>query len=96
MRAAMYYKNDDVRGIRDHRRHSSEASAAVPGSRFGDHRSAPGTGDFRGSIRDGFFTGEAQTFRNRLEDVTFRLTKVHRSSPTLGKRPPKGSNIVRT
>ncbi len=52
--------------------------------------------NFRGSIRDGGFTGEAQMFGSRLEDVTFRLTKVHRSSPTLGKRPPKGSNIVRT
>jgi hypothetical protein len=50
--------------------------------------------NFRGSILDGVFTGEAQTFRNRLEDVTFRLKKVHRSSPTSGKRSPKGAIVL--
>ena len=33
-------------------------------------------------------------FRSRLEDVTFRLTKVHRSSPTLEERPPEGAIVL--
>ena len=59
----------------------------------GDRLKFPHT-NFRGSIRGGVFTGEAQTFRNRLEDVTFRLAKVRRSSPTLGRRPPKRAIVL--
>jgi hypothetical protein len=50
--------------------------------------------NFRGLIQDGVFTGEANMFGNRLEDITFRLAKVHRQSPTLAAKPPGGAIIL--
>jgi hypothetical protein len=50
--------------------------------------------NFRGSIREGVFAGEAQMFRSQLEDVTFRLTRVHRKSPTLGQQPPEDAIVL--
>ena len=45
--------------------------------------------NFSGSIRDGVFTGKALMFFARADDVSFRLRKVRRKSPTLGAKPPE-------
>ncbi|MBP90553.1 MAG: hypothetical protein CMJ64_28230 [Planctomycetaceae bacterium] len=50
--------------------------------------------NFSGSVEDGVFSGEAQMFQNHLDDVTFRLDKVLRKSPTLGSRPPFDSGAI--
>ena len=50
--------------------------------------------NFNGSIRDGVFTGVARMFRGRVDDVRFRLTKMHRKSQTLGARPPAGGIVL--
>jgi hypothetical protein len=50
--------------------------------------------NLNGSIRDGVFTGEAHIFRNRLDDVSFRLAKLHRKSPTLGAKPPDQAVVL--
>ena len=50
--------------------------------------------NFNGSIREGVFTGEAHMFRGRLHNVKFRLTKVHRKSPTLAAKPPANAIIL--
>ena len=50
--------------------------------------------NFRGSVRDGVFTGEAHTFHGRTDRVEFRLKKVLRQSPTLGAKPPAGAIVL--
>lgn len=44
--------------------------------------------NFRGEIRDGVLSGKAEA------DVDFRLTKVFRTSSTLGAAPPEGAIVL--
>lgn len=50
--------------------------------------------NFQGSIEKRVFAGEAQMFANKLKDVTFRLVKVERQSPSLGAKPPVGAIVL--
>ena len=50
--------------------------------------------NFQGSIEKGIFIGEARMFANKLKDVTFRLARIERQSPTLGAKPPAGAVIL--
>ncbi len=50
--------------------------------------------DFQGLISDNVITGQASMFRNRFQDVTLLLSKVHRKSPTLHAKPPKGALVL--
>ncbi|MBP63997.1 MAG: hypothetical protein CMJ62_20935 [Planctomycetaceae bacterium] len=50
--------------------------------------------NFEGFIRDNVFIGEADMFLNRSQDVTMRLTKVHRKSPTLHAQPPRNAVVL--
>ena len=50
--------------------------------------------NFRGSVGEGVFTGEAHMLHSRLDDVNFRLRKMQRKSPTLGAEPPAGAIVL--
>ncbi len=59
----------------------------LKGERKGDQ--VPFTGlNFNGTIADGVFSGTAEN------DVKFELRKVHRSSPTMGLKPPEGAIVL--
>ena len=47
-----------------------------------------------GMIEDGVFRGTDLSFRNKLDDVSFEMKKVHRESSTLGAKPPKSAIVL--
>jgi hypothetical protein len=50
--------------------------------------------NFEGTIEGAVFQGTARMFANRLADVSFRLDKVQRQSPTLGAKPPATALVL--
>lgn len=59
----------------------------LTGERKGDAVEFTGK-NFQGTIQDGKFTGTAD------DDVKFELRQVHRSSPTMGRKPPEGAIVL--
>ena len=49
---------------------------------------------FRGTIRDGQFSGRDDAFRNVLPDTRFQMQRVLRQSPTLGAPPPAAALVL--
>ena len=50
--------------------------------------------NFHGALDQRVLTGEARMYSGLTDDVSFRLQKVLRKSPTLGRKPPAGALVL--